>query len=480
MDTNIEVGLHNEFEIVVRDSVSGKEKKRVKGYNIILNRFWSLFIDTGITFSHIHIGSGTTTPLPANTGLTTSILARSCSSQTIDTSKYASDGIIAHKRSIRIQDTEFIGASISEVGIGNSSTSVLTKCLLKDNNGHPITIIKGESEIIDIYATFFAKFPMEYVNCTGDVCIGIASDALQRGCSLQASVNSSCRAYYSPYQIQPNCLEYYWMSYASYAGNSVVTKDSANKKITHAIPNVNADAMNVGGLRTVFLSNELAVKIKPGTFTQSPLIKEVIGTGDGANKQFNTKFGLIKNDSDFKVYVNDVEVSTSEVLFDTIIPQANVLPQIKYLDWSRTLQQVPFLSSFGDSTPMGVSDVIFENPLYAYGVTSAYGNASDRYDLNCPLYTSDSPTGPWTKVPVSPIAAEHRYKRYWKHTGAGYRFRGLESSAFAAKKLITLTDAPASGAVVSCSYNPDLIAKDTNHVIHNAKVEITFNEYTPT
>lgn len=488
---NIEVGLHNEFEIVVRDAKTNKIKKSVKGYNIILSRFWSLFFTTSVSnlqWSHIHFGSGTVAPNAADTTLTSLIAAVACGSDVIDTSRYASEGIVSRKRSIRLQDTEYVGSVISEVGIGNSATSLLTKCLIKDGNGNPISITKSDSEIIDIYATFFAKFPLSYLN-GGDIMLPLADgSSLIKTCTLQSGGGifraASYNVYYDKYQLQPNAITYYWINHCFSPGSPTVTFDVANKKATWAVPNVLAATYNdQGGIRSMLISDVVGLRVPGEWFTQSPITKEVIGTGDGVTTKFNTKFGLLKNDAAFKVHVNDVEVSVKNTLFDTIVPQANILPGIKFIDWPRNLTMVPFMSTLGDANAMGVGDIVFENPLYMYGVDTCKGQQTT-------LYSADSPAGPWTYV-VGPnsggstayaIPVAHKNKRYWKHPGSsvqGSRFSELNSVAFAAEKLIELNEAPPAGAVVTCTYNPDLIAKDANHVIHNAKINMTFGEYTP-
>lgn len=486
MKPNIKAELHNEFEIVVRDAKTEEIKRSVKGYNIILSRFWSLFLTAGSTslsWSHIHFGSGTAVPLASDTTLTTLTEGRACASDLIDTSKYASDGIISRKRSIRLQDTEYVGTKISEVGIGNGASSLLTKCLIKDGNGNPISITKGESEIIDIYATWFAKFPLGYIN-SDLICIGQPDKGLQKLCTLQGSklfYNSSSGwnvAYYDKYQLQPNCLSSYWIGHTYNAGNIAVSFDVPNKKVSWGIPNVVAANANVGGIRSLIINDSIGIRIPEAFITQSPLTKEVIGTGDGINTKFNTLFGFIKNNSNFKVYVNDVEVSVKKTIFDTMVPQSNILPGINYLDWPRTLETIPFMSSLGDSNEMGVADIIFENPLYSYGVDTVSGSKTS-------LYSADSPSGPWTlaiSAGTTAIPVAHKYKRYWKHPGSsvsGSRFTTFNSTAFASEKLIELNSAPPAGATVTCTYDTGVIAKDANHVLHNMKVEMVFGEYTP-
>ena len=59
---NIEVGLHNEFEIVVTDAKTGKVKQTARAENIILNKLWDSYFTDYRKFNNIHFGSGSATP----------------------------------------------------------------------------------------------------------------------------------------------------------------------------------------------------------------------------------------------------------------------------------------------------------------------------------------------------------------------------------------------------------------------------------
>ena len=128
---NIEVGLHNEFEIVVTDAKTGKVKQTARAENIILNKLWDSYFTDYRKFNNIHFGSGSATPAATDTSLTTFIAGRACSTDSVDTSTFFTDGIIKRKRSIRIEDTEYVGYTISEVGFAQSTTSstLCTKAL---------------------------------------------------------------------------------------------------------------------------------------------------------------------------------------------------------------------------------------------------------------------------------------------------------------------------------------------------------------
>ena len=82
------------------------------------------------------------------------------------------------------------------------------------------------------------------------------------------------------------------------------------------------------------------------------------------------------------------------------------------------------------------------------------------------------------------ISATHKNHRYWKvyayNNTSAWGLDQISSTESASLKNIHFTSAPAVGATVSVTYQPDCIAKDASHVLNNVKVVVQFNEYTPT
>jgi len=176
----IEVGYHNEFDFIVRDAKTGKIKQEVKAYNIILNRFWDLFLGSVTTssarcFAHIAFGSGTAVPAIGDTNLGSRIGSKAMANRTLDWSTTEVDGIIKVKGNVRLEAADYVGSNISEVGISDNGTTLVTKSLLKDANGNPIAIVKTASDVIDIYATFYVNVPKnmatwgEYTSTNGGI-----------------------------------------------------------------------------------------------------------------------------------------------------------------------------------------------------------------------------------------------------------------------------------------------------------------------
>lgn len=463
---NINVGIHNFFDIVVSDAETGEIKQKGKAYNILLNAFWAYFLSSSnaSTLNYIHFGSGTAVPAATDTTLTTRIGGLVCLTDAIDDSTYLVDGVLKRKRSIRLEAGAYTGSTISEVGFASSSTTGLrTKALVKDQNGNPLSITIGATDVVDIYATFFAKVPMSIVNGTDGIKLGI--DDLTKGLislllckGMTFGINwrtAYSIGYSSPFSFLPRTNDYYTTTPS-------VSYDTSNKKITWSIPNVAAVNGNIGGFSS-YSASDFCVKLPRLGFTQPVLTKEVIATGDGATKDFTCYFGRILDNGTAKLYVNDIEVPAT---FDYDMPK---VPSNKYCSTHmRILSKV-------------VGEIVWENPYNdKYGLATIIAETGTST-----LYTSTDNVN-WANLGTGKsftITAEMQKNRYWKLTHATSQNLNTEivsDSGWLDNKVIHASTAPPVGSTVALTYQPNCIAKDANHIINNASIVFAFNEYTPT
>jgi hypothetical protein len=190
----------------------------------------SIMFDGYGMFNGIIFGSGTVEPSPTDTALTTRLGTKAATLVNFDYSRVRPEGVSAVKKTCRLQDTEFVGSTIAEVGITDSSSSAVayTKALLRDANGNVITITKGVGQILDIYATLYFKFKgdfSEYWDIT-------------KGCApLYTSGNGffAGKTWALPGRKHVHGGHEY-MPNASEIGNFSVTKDANNRKVTFNIP----------------------------------------------------------------------------------------------------------------------------------------------------------------------------------------------------------------------------------------------------
>ena len=91
----------------------------------------------------------------------------------------------------------------------------------------------------------------------------------------------------------------------------------------------------------------------------------------------------------------------------------------------------------------------------------------------------------WDYVGNSGSVGDYGSYRYWKISqatvGTAWQFSLIVGSAGCTANLVVHAETPpADGSTVTLTYQPSCIAKDSNHIVNNVKVEISFNEYTPT
>lgn len=456
MAKEVKIGLHNRFDIIKRDAKTGEVLGEYKAENVILNQYWNYFlaIDERKMLNQIRFGSGTATPLATDTALTSQLGAKTATVVSVDKSKFYEDGTVAVKRTCRLQDSEYIGKTISEVGLGSNYGGVLhTKALIKDANGNAISITKGKAEIIDIFSTFYSNY--------GDYRAGVSKDGIELEYCNWISESTHFTYDAARYTMLPVSPFGYSIGIPKYDTGAVAYSfDIPNKKIIVSVPNIFANNGNLtSGLKTLIVKG--AYISIPNTGLSQPVItKEVIGTGDGSTTDFTCKFGYVLDNGTAKVYVNDVEVPT--------IISYNKPPSVEMM----ALKAVA-----GQPIPT------FEN-IYAgeFNITSVTlqqdGSVFVSNDLETWVRAVKGGNGNTIGIP-----AQYQNYRYWR--SMNYAETGTaatstwKSSQLLAFRPIKLAAPPAVGDVVTLTYQPDCIPKDDQHVLNNVKVTFSFNEYVP-
>ena len=498
MEKEIKVGIHNCFDFVRRDAKTGEVLGEYKAENIILNNFWAKYLSatTWDCLRYIHFGSGTVTPVATDVKLTTWLGYKEApihtSANTIyDFSKFYTTGVVSVKKSIRLEDTEYNGSFISEVGYSSatsSTTGLLTKALVKDMNGNVASIEKKSGEVLDIFATFFVSLGTGFDG--GNIYFGqdlkITFAILWKMlCHMpNGSAWVTNYVWWLQGRPQPQNGSAHSSAVNMYdAAIATPTYDIPNKKVVLTLGNVTASNGNIeGGIRGISI-NGLAVNLPCTGFAQPTITKEVVGSGDGSNKDFQTKFGYVKNNGVAKVYVNDIEVSAT-IDYMQMYPKTNMINDLPVVDWSKIDGSgLPYQCTLlGAGTGVSNNWLIVENPLYLTvpieSIRGAYFTAYGSNDMTNWTQIAQR-TGTSTLISISSGNQNFRYIKLESYSTSAMAITEINSTAAAALKNIHLTSAPASGATVAVTYQPDCIAKDDQHVLNNVKVTLTFNEYTP-
>lgn len=166
MDIKVGSKIHNKFLIEVRNIRTNEIKK---GYaeNIVLDNFKSstaVFSDNGAIFfgNSIHFGDGTGTLSSSRTTLFNRLGGKLAvfvekSFNQVPTPNYCTKKIV-------ITASEYIGKTITEVGVGDvyTNTTVYTHAFIKDSEGNNLVLgPKTSEQEITIYSTVYAIISLE-------------------------------------------------------------------------------------------------------------------------------------------------------------------------------------------------------------------------------------------------------------------------------------------------------------------------------
>ena len=150
--------LHNRFDIIVRDVVTGEEQ-HYEAENILLDRLYSEVIcnisANRRVGTQIAFGSGTGTLDATRTNLFTEVGRKTTSVEEVsfgETESYCVKKVV-------LLPAEYIGESFTEVGLAWTTTGIETHALIEDSEGNPISIgPKTDTQEITIFSTFYVSF----------------------------------------------------------------------------------------------------------------------------------------------------------------------------------------------------------------------------------------------------------------------------------------------------------------------------------
>jgi hypothetical protein len=309
---NIEgkVGIHNKFEIEKVNTQTG-EVENYEAYNMIVDAMWTRLCARNTYFNTIVFGSGTGTLAVNRTTLFTAMGNKAVTHVSRNYVETASTPI-SWKQKIVLLPEEYQSTSITEVGIGHTTTSIVTHALIKDSESNPIAVTKGEFDQITIYATIYVTL--------GEISYGNTKWwGFQREESVRYSSNllvlyllGQGTTLNGGYRVSNNLA---LGSSGVLSSAATLTADAPNKKILFSTVRYGTTNANLtGGIKTVgygvatlssitrlFASNIPATSV----FTQFDIEGEQIGVGDGAETDFSLDFPDIIDESDI-VYVDSV------------------------------------------------------------------------------------------------------------------------------------------------------------------------------
>ena len=477
VEAKMHCSLHNRFDFEVIDSITGEIKQKAQAENIILNQLWARLLSPNTYFNYIFYGTGSGTPAATDTQLFTHLGYKAVTTPTYD--YHWDEGYISLRRQCQLSETEHVGSTLSEVGIGwgTSTSNLVTHAMLKDMNGNPITIEKTATDLINIFATVFVHWDVDGYD-GGSIKIYHSNwnrfilDYLLPGSSSPRLLVADylCGGICAVYTGTYHTLNGYYFDSTATASYSV-----ANKQITINAVRVPVASGNISnGIGSILLGHGygatnagIILKVGGSWYPGTSITGEAIGTGDGVTTNFKTKFSFLTGSP--KIYVDGIEQMTG-VSVDLDVP-------VDVDQMGAFFELLPLLSDTAKNNPImdGTPDdenkaSVYYNPYWQYGIKSEYSSTID-------VYVSDD-LETWTQV-NGDIAVENRYKKYWKLVGNDsyyshcYDFRAADLTGYN----IHFDTPPAVGAVITADYTTKTIAKDVNHVF-DFSLTITLAEKT--
>lgn len=510
MELKQNVSIHNKFEIeVIRN---GEVVQKAVGYNKILNQFWTRFFSNlgngGKYFYYIFYGSGTGTPSVTDTSLfhhEGAVVA----TQTASGQDLVNNGIAWVTKKIELNEQTAVGVELSEVGIGwgSSASNLCTHAMLEDMNGNPITIEKTDVDIINIYATVYVHFGLKkwtpYLlagaisNIDRSYCslyhwiFGVPADPTYTGNALGLGVGkiaiislgrpsnlNKMQNFRSPYRVK-------------FSSESEFITDVANKRVTvkagrFAVAEANVD----GGIAFIWMGGSEGTQtdryMTPALFIPvegflpgTDITNEAVGTGDGVETEFSTKYDFPTN---AKIYINGVQTTgytIAEVPASTLGAQYYALPIAKESTLARLIpSREPLVAnSSGDSVYFGIyTSYLIYNRAYGVGInkitkSTGHGVVYGSNDLENWTILADL-----ADTTVNLTGANQHYKYFKFEADADNYGASLWVNENTGKNII-FNNPPANGAVITADYHTPYIAKDSDHVL-DVTVVYQFGEYT--
>lgn len=325
-----QITLHNEFDIVLQDTITG-EKQIAKAYNVILDRGLTRARNRNIIGRIIHLGTGQGTPAASDTKLFTFATAKQADIVKSSWDEATSSYSVRFK--CTFDETEQNGKSFTEIGIGyeTSANTLCTHAMIVDEHGSPMVVEKTNTVVLTVYATLYLKVTMPddthfvdpEVLCTrllGHITRQSAYFDTQLGVIEQSPYGGDV---YGSSRYVPLALIQKNFTYKTHAtgfkGSAEILGSEVNGQLIRDI-----------GLFDYFYSSNYSATGRPQllhrfealTGQQTVLKDEPVGTGNGIKKYFpmTYKYPVLSNDK-FKVKVDGVEKTATPVVYKSLDPK---------------------------------------------------------------------------------------------------------------------------------------------------------------
>ena len=316
-------GLHNRFDFVLTDARTGEVKQTAQAENIItdhgLDRLLEAFFSSHYTREwsyhfhyYIHLGSGDTEPDPGNIALNEHLDEKITQDpdplirEINEDEGWCQRTWMAHWTELELQNTE-----IREVGLASGrSGDLTTHALIKDEQGNPATISKGETDLLTVYATIYMELDLDSdygdnFRMLNGFLDAIYDDARIAGSRSLNSLDVKLGSGSTQPSNHDTDLKSFKIAELSADGDDYLEKTTEETNSLIFWNRLPANEGNNGGIREFFAEwsrSDLhifrAVLPIDGVWESYTIEDEKLGEGDGSNAEFNFEWVPIIDESE--------------------------------------------------------------------------------------------------------------------------------------------------------------------------------------
>ena len=471
--------LHNRFDFEIYDTETG-ETQYAQAENIVLNNMWARLCAGTTYFGYIGVGTGSGTLAPTRTTLFSHLAYKSAVAVE---AVYDTDTTAHATKSVTFSETEALGAW-TEVGILYGTTvasNYVTHALITDSEGSPITINKTSTRIITVYATVFGEL---LPPASGQFDGGIKRFNSILNALIDAS-SISAPFFWVTTLLKPDGSPA-WLGVVDYVSDSWYT-DTANKRRYSRLTRFGADKGNApirGILCGSNFNNHVGgVSVPNLLFPKKDFVSIALGSGDGANEEFDFPLSFIQNESE-TIYVNGVPKtrnvdytvrygmrSTDTMLVD--VPEV----EREIIERYTTFEEIAVLPQpVGDE--VDITSIVMKNGGRTSSRMLSYGI---QLSMDGENWVDAGSSASWNTNSVATLnafaPAKYKYIKatFEPDTGMGSLKYVRVYATPPATKHIKFTTPPANGAVITADFSVEYIPKSENFVL-DVQAEVLFGE----
>ncbi len=487
MKAKVGVNFHNRFDVVKNGEWVGYAE------NIILDQMYSVICNfEGYWFYRIYFGTGTGIPTPDRTALFSPLGYKTATTDNIVKAFPTS----SFTRKITLFPSEYVGRTITEVGIATSGGRLLTHAMLKDSEGNPLSLTKTDLDVVEIYATVFTTINSGDV--AGTYMTQINNRLLDYFTSNNEMSNPDFVLSSSPFRSDHKGI----FPFKSYSTSSNKTVDSLNRK---TIFTKRVDITEIPppifqfGLDDICVRNVWTLP----TWAGQEFKDVTLGVGDGETLEFPfPQYPLLDASSNVEIKV-DGNVVSNYTLKNTQSPFTEHLSLLDLADSTYEHFDSSVIAPI-NGVRAGVQNVGPNNKRTAYfkllDPTSIVGRTIESYMYgdwsftwsaitNMEVSTSDDGEN-WTVLYTGSVSNGAGYRSYtftepanyvrlayWR-SGSDYDARIYWTRLYpldSEKPVVVFDTPPAEGELVVAKYKISPMYKNENYVL-DLTVELQFGE----